>query len=176
MMGEGSREQAKNVRERAMGRRPRWGGVSFQGGAREAMPPGGSLGPSTLQTGGPSPPCPPSSLFSFTSRVEPPQLCQAPRAHKPNSGAHMSGLWWQALPRERTSGLGTQTGSNKRLCASSGMGIDGEKERVLRCEAGPGSCYRGHPEERCLCALKIIIDPRGEEGLACKCCFCFHSL
>ena len=43
----------------------------------------------------------------------------------------MSGLWWQALPRERTSGLGTQTGSDKWLCASSGMGIDGEKERYF---------------------------------------------
>lgn len=34
---------------------------------------------------------------------------------------------------------------------------------MLHCEAGKGSRYGGHPEERRVCALKIIIDPRGEE-------------
>lgn len=36
---------------------------------------------------------------------------------------------------------------------------------MLHCEAGKGSRYGGHPEERRVCALKIIIDPRGEERL-----------
>lgn len=65
MMGEGSREQGRNVRERATLHRPRWGvgdGKPPRWG-QGSRPPGGSLGPSTLQMGGPGPPCLPSSLL-----------------------------------------------------------------------------------------------------------------
>lgn len=43
----------------------------------------------------------------------------------------MFGLWWQALPRERASGLGTLAGSNKQLFTSSGMGIKGNRKRCF---------------------------------------------
>lgn len=38
---------------------------------------------------------------------------------------------------------------------------------------GKGCCYGGCPEERRLCALKIIIDTHGEERLVCECCLVF---
>ena len=44
---------------------------------------------------------------------------------------------------------------------------------MLHCEVGKGSCYGGHPEERRVCALKIIIDPHGEERFEWECCFVF---
>lgn len=77
---------------------------------------------------------------SFTGCVELPQLCQAPRAHKPNSGAHMCGLRWQARPWERASGLGT--GRKQRTAfTSSGRGMKGGGNARLHCEAGEGSCH-----------------------------------
>lgn len=44
---------------------------------------------------------------------------------------------------------------------------------MLHCEAGKGSRYGGYPEERRVCVLKIIIDPRGEERLVWEWCFVF---
>ena len=119
MMGEGSRERGRNVRGGAWLLRPRGGGISFHGEAREAMPSGHTPPPPPPPGTGPGYadgwPQPTPFAFqpcSFTSSIQPPQLCQAPRAHKLNSGAHMLGLWWQALPRERGAG-GMQTGSDK---------------------------------------------------------------
>lgn len=84
----------------------------------------------------------------------------------------MFGLWWQALPWERASGLGLRqetTNSFHQLWDGNKGGVG----NMLSCEAGKGSCYGGHPEERRLCALKIIIDPHGVEGFEYECCFVF---
>lgn len=85
----------------------------------------------------------------------------------------MFGLWWQALPRERASGLGTLAGSRNSSHQLRG-GERGEQELCLTGRR-EGKLSRGHPEERRACALKIIIDPRGEESLVWS-WFCFHSL
>lgn len=78
-----------------------------------------------------------------------------------------------AAPREGQQ-AGDAAGRKQQLFTSSGTRIK-EEGTVLHCEAGKGNWYGGHPEERRVCALKIIIDLRGEERLVCE-QGCFHSL
>lgn len=175
-MGEGSGEQGRNVRERAHFGDHAGGGMSFQGGAQGSHAPGWGVpwdpGLGRWAT--------PGHLGAFRPRpgsswsgVEPPQLCQAPGAHKPSSGAHMFALWWQARSRERAAGWGRRQEATNRFSPAQGWEQKRSREQGLCCGVAKGSRGGGPPGERCLCALKIIIDPRGEEQLVCKCCFAF---